>query len=217
MEIDLMRGAAAPPGASLANREPGVLIWMSVAFGIALALAIAVLAVLGANTTGIASALRLTARWSFLLFFLAYVGGAAFSLFGPTFAFLAQRQRQFGLSFAAAHLVHIGLALWLYGISAQQPLSDLATLKFSVGAICIYTLALYSVDTIRRLIRPGLWRVIRVIALEYIAYLFLVDFTWPLRVKFQFPIAYVPFAIMIMSGIGLRITAWILTRNRSKS
>ena len=110
----MMREAQASIDAISMKREPGILVWMSVAFCIALALAIAVLAVFGANERGITTALRLTARWSFLLFFAAYVGGAVFAVFGPTFSFLARHQRQFGLSFASAHLVHIGLALWLY-------------------------------------------------------------------------------------------------------
>jgi len=54
-------------------------------------------------------ALRATARWSFLLFWLAYAGGALATLFGPKFQALAHRGRDFGLSFASAHLVHLGL------------------------------------------------------------------------------------------------------------
>jgi len=46
-------------------------------------------------------ALRATARWSFLLFWLAYAGGALATLFGPKFQALARRGRDFGLSFAS--------------------------------------------------------------------------------------------------------------------
>jgi hypothetical protein len=58
-------------------------------------------------------ALRMTARWSFLLFWVAYAGGALATLFGPALAPLSGRGREFGLAFAAAHLVHIGLVIWL--------------------------------------------------------------------------------------------------------
>jgi hypothetical protein len=214
--IHYMNDAEAFVAAMAVKRELGVLVWMSAAFCIALALAIAVLAVFGANAEGIVIALRLTARFSFLLFFLAYVGGSAFALFGSKFAFLALRQRQFGLSFAAAHLIHVGLALWLFGISAQKPISDFATIKFSIGAVCIYLLALYSVDRFRKLMNPRVWGLIRVIGIQYIAYLFFADFTWPLRYGFQQPIAYLPFAILIVSGVGLRIAAWVFARSRSK-
>jgi hypothetical protein len=205
-----MREANAPP--AIPSMELSILSWMFVAFCVALALAIATLAVFGANATGIVIALRITARFSFLLFFLAYVGGSAFALFGSKFAFLALRQPQFGLSFAAAHLIHIGLALWLYAISAQKPLSDFATLKFSIGIVFIYVLALYSVDRIRKLINPKLWRFIRLVGINYIAYLFFGDFTRPLSGGIQQSIAYLPFAVLTAFAVVLRVTAWALRR-----
>jgi len=69
-------------------------------------------------------ALRATARWSFLLFWLAYAGGALATLFGPKFQALAHRGRDFGLSFASAHLVHLGLVARLYYVS-PSPLPHL--------------------------------------------------------------------------------------------
>jgi hypothetical protein len=164
--------------------------------------------VFGANESGITTALRVTARWSFLLFFAAYVGGAAFAVFGPTFSFLARRQRQFGLSFASAHLVHIALALWLYAISAQGQIP----VKFSVGALCIYVLALYSVDSVRKMMKPGVWRIVRFIGLQYIAYLFFIDLTLPLFNAVKHPIEYLPFAILIVFGVSLRIAALTFAR-----
>ena len=217
MEIHIMREAQASIDAISMKREPGILVWMSVAFCIALALAIAVLAVFGANARGIAIALRLTARWSFLLFFAAYVGGAAFAVLGPTFAFLARHQRQFGLSFASAHLVHIGLVLWLYVISAQRPISDSVAILFSIGTLCIYVMALYSVDSVRKMMNPGLWRIVRVIGIQYIAYLFFIDLTLPLFNGVKHPIEYLPFAILIVLGVSLRIAAWTFARKWKSS
>lgn len=203
MEVHMMREAQASIDAISMKPEPGILIWMSIAFCIALALAIAVLAAFGANARGIEIALRLTARWSFLLFFAAYVGGAACAVFGPTFSFLARHQRQFGLSFASAHLVHIGIALWVYG----RP-----DLKFGIGTLCIYVLALYSIDSVRKMMNPGLWRIVRFIGLQYIAYLFFIDLTLPLFKGVKHPIEYLPFAILIVLGVCLRIAAWTFTR-----
>jgi hypothetical protein len=199
-----MREAQASIDAISTQREPSILVWMSIAFCIALALATAVLAVFGVNERGITIALRLTARWSFLLFFATYVGGAVFVVFGPTFSFLARHQRQFGLSFASAHLVHLGLALWFYG-----PIPDL---KFGIGALYIYVLALYSVNSVRKIISPGLWRIVRFIGLQYIAYLFFIDLTLPLFNGVTHPIEYLPFAILIVLGVSLRIAAWTFAR-----
>ena len=55
--------------------------WMGTAFGIALAIAVVVLVLQGADNKGTRLALELTARWSFLLFFLAYTGNAIAELF----------------------------------------------------------------------------------------------------------------------------------------
>jgi hypothetical protein len=194
------------------KRELDILVWMSAAFCFVLAIAVAVLGMFGPNPRGIVIALRLTARLSFLLFFTAYVGGAAFAIFGPKFSFLARHQRQFGLSFASAHLVHIGLVLWLYAISHQRPIPDSSAIMFSIGTLCIYVLALYSLDGVRKMMDPALWRIVRVIGLEYIAYLFFTDFTFPLFNGFHQPIAYLPFAILIVAGVSLRVAGWTLAR-----
>ena len=76
------------------------LTWMGAAFGIALVIAIAVLVVQGADNRGTRLALELTARWSFLLFWLAYAGNAVAGLFHIDS--LAGSGREFGLAFAAA-------------------------------------------------------------------------------------------------------------------
>src|SRR6478735_11854926 len=96
-------------------------LWMGAAFGIALAIAVAVLAVRGTGNASIRLALELTARWSFLLFWLAYAGNATAQLFG--IRSLAGHGREFGLAFASAHLVHIGLVIWLGVILGRVPLS----------------------------------------------------------------------------------------------
>src|SRR5215472_726439 len=85
--------------------------WMGAAFGVALATAAIVLGLNGPDNKSVRLALELTARWSFLLFFLAYAGNALATLFGWTM--LKGRGREFGLSFASAHTVHIGLVIWL--------------------------------------------------------------------------------------------------------
>ena len=58
------------------SRPTTSLSWMVAAFFIAAALATAVLMVFGVGERGTAIALRVTARWSFLLFWPAYAGSA---------------------------------------------------------------------------------------------------------------------------------------------
>src|SRR3954469_6308105 len=85
--------------------------WMGAAFAAALAITAITLVAQGTDNKATRLALELTARFSFVLFWLAYAGGAMAALF--RIDALAGRGREFGLAFAAAHLVHIGLVIWL--------------------------------------------------------------------------------------------------------
>jgi hypothetical protein len=92
---------------------PVAAVWMGSAFCAALGLAALALAALGPGEHGTVVALKVTARFSFLLFWLAYAAGAMTTLFGSAFEPLKRRGREFGLAFASAHLAHLGLVVWL--------------------------------------------------------------------------------------------------------
>jgi hypothetical protein len=76
--------------------------WMGAAFVIAVGLAAILVVIFGVGDRGTVVALRATARWSFLLFWLAYVGGATAKLWGLQLGGLAHRGRELGLAFASA-------------------------------------------------------------------------------------------------------------------
>jgi hypothetical protein len=100
---------------------PVAAVWMGSAFCAALGLAALALAALGSGVPGTIVALKVTARFSFLLFWVAYAAGAMTTLFGPAFEPLKRRGREFGLAFASAHLVHLGLVAWITYIGAAPP------------------------------------------------------------------------------------------------
>lgn len=151
-------------------------IWMGTAFGFALAIAVAILAVQGAGNSGTRLALEITARFSFLLFFLAYAGGAIANLFH--IAQLAGRGREFGLAFAAAHLVHVGLIVWLGIILGRVPLSGGLLLFFMIALFATYLLAGLSFGGVKS-IGPAAWRWIRFLGMNYILIAFARDFVLP--------------------------------------
>src|SRR5262249_46396343 len=84
--------------------------WVTAGFLVAAALTAIVFGVVDAHDR-VGVALRVTARWSFFLFWLAYAGGALATLWGQPFTGLARHGREFGLAFASAQLVHVGLIL----------------------------------------------------------------------------------------------------------
>ena len=109
--------------------RPTDCLWMGSAFGAALIVATIVIMVFGAGERGTATALRVSARFSFLLFWIAYAGSPLTALFGATFQPLKKRAREFGLAFAAALLVHIGLVGWLCWIGAPPGFGGVCLLR----------------------------------------------------------------------------------------
>ena len=122
-------------------------------FLIALALAAVMLAIFGVGDRGTAIALRATARWSFLLFWLAYAGSAMAKLLAGRLNRLAAHSRDFGLAFASAQLIHVGLVLWLIYLSADPG----GTMLVWAGIACTYLLALLSWQRLRDALGPRLW------------------------------------------------------------
>jgi hypothetical protein len=182
--------------------------WMGAAFLIAFALAAIVLGIFGAGTRGTGLALQVTARWSFLLFWLAYAGGAMAKLCGPRLGGLARHGRELGLAFASAQIVHVGLVLWLLHITTG-PRDTMAF--FWVGILCTYLLALCSLPRLHDALGLRFWRTFRTIALEYIALAFAADFILgPLQAGGfgKYPLTYLPFAVMLAGGAGLRLAAF---------
>src|ERR1700682_2167708 len=135
--------------------RPKAAVWIGSAFCAALGLAALVLAALGPGERGTIAALQVTARFSFLLFWLAYTGGAMTALFGPAFEPLKRRGREFGLAFASAHLVHLGLVAWVTYIG-HAPARGVF-LFFGVAVLWTYLLALFSIPRLQKALVSKGW------------------------------------------------------------
>jgi hypothetical protein len=194
------------------------LVWMAGAFCVALALAVAVVALFGTNREGFRVALQATARFNLLLFLPAYVGGALTTLFGKAFASLSKNSRNFGLAFAAALSVHLGLVACL---CAAGDVPDIKTFViFGAAAALVYLLALLSIPGLRRALPDRFWLIVRALAMNYIALAFIKDFVRPGITSFQnifvlgtgsfqLFIMYAPFIALMILGMMLRFAAWI--------
>jgi hypothetical protein len=199
----------------ITRRHDPAWVWMMGAFGGALALAVAVLAAYGAGADGLRLAVRVTARWAFLFFWLSYAGGAMAKLFGPAFAGLARGARAFGLAFATALQVHIGLVVWLGVVIGQIPLQGGLLWFFLVALLFTYLLVLLSFGIgMRNLGR--LWRPLLFLGTTYILVGFGRDFVLgALDQKAQhwlYAAEYVPFALLSLIAIPLRLAAFLRLR-----
>jgi hypothetical protein len=181
--------------------------WMLAAFAVAAVLAGISIGLRGSSEEGTLAALRLTARWSFLWFWVASTAGAWAALLGPRLRPAAARAREFGLAYAAAHLVHVAVVAWLYRIAAHPP--GARTLEFfGVAVLFTYVLALLSFS------RPAAWLPVRVssairrIGVEYITLAFLVDFAAPpFSLTVPYAVSYVPFLALLFLGYAVRLAA----------
>jgi hypothetical protein len=197
------------------RRHDPAWVWMIGALGGALALAVAVLAGYGTGPDGLRRGIGLTARWSFLFFWLSYVGGAMAILFGSAFAGLARRARALGLAFATALQVHIGLVVWLGVVIGQIPLQGGILWFFLVALFGTYLLVLLSFGIGTRNLGP-LWRPLLFLATTYILIAFGRDFVLGalyLNVRHWLVFAeYVPFALLCLIAIPLRLAAFLRQR-----
>ncbi len=199
----------------MTSRHDPAWMWIIGASGSAVALAGAVLADYGTGPDGIGQAVRYTARWSFLFFWLSYAGGAMAILFGPAFAGLARSARNLGLAFAAALQVHIGLVVWLGFVIGQIPLQGGLLLFFLIALFFSYLLALLSFGIGTRNLGP-LWRPLLLLGTTYILIAFGRDFVLGAlgrNVRYwRYAAEYVPFALLSLIAIPLRLTAFLRQR-----
>ena len=152
--------------------------------------------------------LKATARLSFVFFWLGTCGRALNSLFGPRFEGLARRGRELSLAYASAHLVHLAIVA---RILLTQPLpSAFELVVFGTAVFWTYLLAVLSVTNLSVHLPPALWRVIRIVGVEYIALAFLIDFAKnPLDDGLFKALYYLPFQTLAIAGPLLRLTAAI--------
>jgi succinate-acetate transporter protein len=183
---------------------------MAVAFGIAVTMAISIITVKGVNPHSLGLALALTARWSFGLFWAAYVGSALPRLFGPAFN-ITRHGREFGLAFAAAHLVHIGLVIWLYLIAPEPPVSLGVAVFFSIGIFWTYLLAALSIERVAVAFGPATCGTLRIIGTNYILLAFLRDFVGGMLSAYDLRhiVTYLPFTLLGIVGPIIRLIAGV--------
>ncbi len=190
------------------------LLWMAVAFCATIAITVSAVAIFRTphmhESLGIA--LAASARVAFLIFWPAYVGSALTSLFGDRFLALRKHARNLGLAFAAALLVHLGFVARLCAVGHPPPAQVFVV--FGTAAISTFFLALLSIGGVRQTMPPALWPFLRTVAMNYIAFAFLIDFAkFPLN-NLRGAALYLPFAALSTVGPLLRLAAWMQKRSR---
>jgi hypothetical protein len=187
------------------KRQSHLVLWMGTAFAVSLGFACTVLAVKGISRQTLVIGLQLTGRWSFLLFWMAYTGSALVTLFGPSVAPLAMHGREFGLAFAAALLVHLGLVAGLFLLTSRPPLTGWLLAFFLTGVFWTYLLAVFSFGDLAKTLGSRGWRALRIVAMNFILCAFSFDFVQvaihsPVHYGLWRLVRYAPFAAMCVSA-----------------
>jgi hypothetical protein len=182
-----------------------------------MALAAVTLLLAGATDSGIFVALRVTGRWSFLWFWLAFIVATLPTLFGPAFRPWAVRGREFGLGYASAQTVHVALLVWLYCTAARPPVPQSVLVFFGVGVFWTYLLALLSFGGFARLFDARVVRVLRTIGVYYIGFAFFKDLARnPFHGGLVNLILYLPFTVLIGVALSLRLAAMVRRQFQDK-
>jgi len=181
---------------------------MAGAAGVAAVIAAGVLTVWGAGAGGTNFALMVTARWSFLLFWLAYAGGGLAVLSSGARP-IAAHGRELGLSFAAAHLIHISLVAWLVWIG--KPPNREVFVFFVPPLIVLYLIALASIPALFRKLPHWAWAILRTGGMSYILYAFAADFlNEPFNLNPRHVVFYALFALMCVVAPPLHLL-WLIS------
>jgi hypothetical protein len=135
------------------------------------------------------------------------------SLFGDTFLPLKSYARELGLSFAAAIAVHLGLVATLCLEGHPPPLMVFVIFGAAVG--CTYLLALLSVRRVREALPANAWPPIRFVAMNYILFAFIQDFSRFQTYGLIDVIKYLPFLALAICAPILRLAAWAKTALRA--
>jgi hypothetical protein len=183
--------------------------WGRIALGffVTLGLTAGAVAMFHAPHENLGIALKTSARMAFLFFWPAYAGGALTSLFGDSFSPLKRHARDLGLAFAGALLVHLSLVAYLCASGSAPPAQTFVV--FGPAAVLTYLLVLFSIDRVRQAIPASFWRVIRVVAMNYIMLAFIDDFKNFRLTDLRDLFLYFPFAAFAIIGLLLRLATWI--------
>ncbi|MBA1378884.1 ferric reductase-like transmembrane domain-containing protein [Pseudomonas brassicacearum] len=112
-------------------------------------------------TEGVRSAIRATARSSFVLFLLAFTASAfAVLVPSPLSKSLVRERRFIGLAFAFSHLIHAVLIYWYGQLNTEfwPGRTTLGNVPGTVGYVFVLLLALTSFKSTTRLIGATAWK-----------------------------------------------------------
>lgn len=160
----------------------------------------------GWNHEGALMATRLTARFSFPIFLLAWSASALAALFpGGWRATLLRRRRAVGLSFAAAHAVHLGFIL-IVGLVFAHKLNPVSVYGGGFVYGLIAAMALTSTNAAIKAMGPARWKLLHTIGGVAILLVFTNSYVGRLKTM---PMLAIPTLALIALAVTVKLAAWL--------
>ncbi len=157
-------------------------------------------------------AARWTARVGFPIFILTYSASSLVRLWpNETWKTVLRHRRQWGLSFAFAHTVHLAALVTYLQISGEG--RPLATLLGGGGAyVMLYLMALTSNDASQRALGKW-WKRLHTLGIHWIWFIFTFSYFGRIFDAERWMQGAVLFPVCI-AALGLRLAAWAKARRR---
>ena len=158
---------------------------------------------------GALMATRLTARFSFPVFLLAWSASALAALFpGGWRTALLRRRRAVGLAFAAAHFVHLGFILIVVLVFHHAP-PAITVYGGGFVYLLIAAMALTSNDAAVNIMGRKAWKALHVTGSVAILLVFANSYAGRLMTK---PMLAIPALALIALAVTLKLAAWLARR-----
>ena len=179
-----------------------------------LLLCISIFTTSGISEDSIRNLIRSSAKSSLFLFLLAFSASSLYLLYKNNFSkWMIQNRRYLGLSFALSHFVHLG-AIFALGILYPHPFLDELSLTTYIGGSIAYAyilaMSITSFMPVRKKMKPAHWKFLHVTG----SYFFWIVFAQSYIPKAPHDFIYIPFALLLLIVLLLRIQRFRTTRKK---
>src|SRR5262245_513856 len=166
-------------------------------------------------TEGWLHAARFTARFSFVIFLIFFLARPWHRIWpSQTTRWAVSHRRALGLAFATAHFIHL-YALTRFRLESEQMPTLGLTLIGGVGAyVLLAAMAVTSNDASVRVLGTRNWRRLHTMGIYWIWFIFFASYVARIAAGKLF---FVPFALVALAAMSLRVAAHLLAHRRSDS
>lgn len=176
--------------------------WSTLAIGVLCGL---LLLVLGAGEQGWRAVIRLTAKTSLALFTAAFVASSVRVLWPtPTTKWLLANRRYLGVSFAASHAIHLVGIIVLLRLAPDFAINTATLIGGGLAYVFLAAMTATSFDRTAAWLGARNWRLLHRTGMYYCWFIFFISYAPRAAVE---SLLYLPFVVVLLASIGLRIAA----------